>query len=181
MSFSRRRRWMLLAASTGAAPWLAACTTARPPGAAPAAERGEWSGRLSLRVDSEPPQTFSALFELRGFSGQGELKLSTPIGSTLGVLQWSPGGASLQDGQRVQREASIDLLLARVTGAALPVDALFDWLAGRPTPVPGWRPQLAQVGQGRLQAVRESPLPTAELRVAFEPAPAPHSTPRGTP
>lgn len=171
--WSRRR---LLWAGAATPLWLGACSTARPPGSAAPRESGEWSGRLSLRVDSDPPQSFAALFELRGAPGQGELKLSTPIGSTLGLLQWSPTGASLQDGQRIQREASIDLLLARVTGAALPVDALFDWLAGRPTPVPGWRPQLAQVSDGRLQAVRESPQPTAELRLAFEPAPAAPAT-----
>ncbi|RYF64455.1 MAG: outer membrane lipoprotein LolB, partial [Comamonadaceae bacterium] len=105
------------------------------------------------------------------FEQGGELKLSTPIGNTLGLLQWSPQEATLQDGSRVQRYDSIDLLLTRVTGAALPVDALFDWLSGRPTAVPGWRPQLAQVSDGRLQATRESPAPTAELRVIFEPAP----------
>lgn len=178
------RRRQLVLASTSLPLWLGACSTARPPGTRAPIGGGEWSGRLALRVDSDPPQSFSAIFELRGAPGQGELKLSTPIGNTLGVLQWSPGTASLQDGQRIQREASIDLLLARVTGAALPVDALFDWLAGRATPVPGWRPQLAQVGEGRLQAVRESPLPTAELRLVFEPAPSrlpAAAAPPGTP
>lgn len=176
VSAARRR---LLLAGAAASLWLAGCTTARSPGAAgaEAVEGGQWSGRLSLRIDSEPAQSFAALFELRGAPGQGELKLSTPIGSTLGVLQWSPGEALLRDGQRVQREASIDLLLTRVTGAALPVDALFDWLAGHPAAVPGWRPQLTQITEGRLQAVRESPQPTAELRVVFEPAPVLRKTP----
>ncbi|RYF51987.1 MAG: hypothetical protein EOO27_29125, partial [Comamonadaceae bacterium] len=92
-------------------------------------------------------------------------------------LQWSPQEASLNDGTRVQRYASIDLLLTRVTGAALPVDALFDWLNGQPTAVPGWRPQLNQIGEGRLQATRELPAPTAELRVIFEPAPRLRASP----
>ncbi|MDA7415546.1 lipoprotein insertase outer membrane protein LolB [Xenophilus arseniciresistens] len=165
-----RRRWLLAAASLPCL--LAACGTSAPARKPDAAEGGYWSGRLSLRVDSEPPQSFAAVFELRGAPGRGELKLSTPIGNTLGLLQWSPGQASLDDGRRVQREASIDILLTRLTGAALPVDALFGWLAGRATPVPGWRPQLDRVNEGRLQAVRESPLPRADLRLVFEPAPA---------
>lgn len=171
------RRSLLLAAAAAAPLWLAACATpSRPGGTSPTSE-GHWSGRLSLRVDSEPPQSFAALFELRGTPGRGELKLSTPIGNTLGLLQWSPHEALLQDGSRVQRYSSIDLLLTRVTGAALPVDALFDWLGGRPTEVPGWRPQLTQIGNGRLQATRESPAPMAELRVIFEPAPNLRPTP----
>lgn len=165
-----RRRWLLAAVAT---PWvLAACGTSAPARKPASAEGGYWSGRLSLRVDSEAPQSFAAVFELSGAPGQGELKLSTPIGNTLGLLKWSPGQATLDDGRRVQREGSIDILLTRLTGAALPVDALFDWLAGRATPVPGWHPQLERVNEGRLQAVRESPLPTAELRLVFEPAPA---------
>lgn len=167
------RRRLLLGAG---ALWLGGCATRSPVGR-PAGDAGRWSGRLSLRVDSEPAQSFSALFELRGAPGHGELKLSTPLGNTLGQLQWSAHEALLNDGARVQRYDSIDALLARVTGAALPVDALFDWLAGRPTAVPGWRPQLAQVADGRLSAVRESPAPTAELRVVFEPAPATGAAP----
>ena len=58
-----------------------------------------------------------------------------------------------------------------MTGAALPVDALFQWLAGQPAAVPGWRADLSQVASGRLQAVRESPQPTADLRVVFEAVP----------
>ena len=171
------RRRGLLTAAMATPLWLAGCATPSRSSALLAAGDGHWSGRLSLRVDSEPPQSFAALFELRGAPGRGELKLSTPIGSTLGLLQWSPQEASLQDGSRVQRYDSIDLLLTRLTGAALPVDALFDWLSGRPTAVPGWRPQLTQVGEGRLQAMRESPAPTAELRVIFEPAARPGTSP----
>ncbi|RYF83553.1 MAG: hypothetical protein EOO29_02990, partial [Comamonadaceae bacterium] len=85
-----RRRLLLAAATTPV--WLAACTT--PPRAGNTAVDGadgkadRWSGRLSLRVDSEPAQSFAALFELSGAPGRGELKLSTPIGNTLGLLQW---------------------------------------------------------------------------------------------
>ena len=58
-----------------------------------------WSGRMSLRIDSQPVQTFSALFELRGSPESGELSLTSPIGSTLAQLHWSPGEALLSDAE----------------------------------------------------------------------------------
>ncbi len=127
-----------------------------------------WSGRLSLRIDSDPVQTFSALFELRGTARAGELTLTSPIGNTLAALSWSPGEALLDDGRQTRRFDSVDALAEAATGAALPVGTLFDWLAGRAVPVAGWRADLRQVAEGRLQAVREAPRPTAELRLVFE-------------
>ncbi|RYF74085.1 MAG: outer membrane lipoprotein LolB [Comamonadaceae bacterium] len=129
---------------------------------------GSWSGRLALRIDSDPPQSFSALFDLRGTPEAGELVLTTPIGSTLAVLQWKPGEALLKNGSKTQRYASVDLLIEAATGAAIPVDALFGWLAGRDDPVPGWQANLSQLANGRLQATRQSPQPVADLRIAFE-------------
>jgi outer membrane lipoprotein LolB len=127
-----------------------------------------WSGRMSLRIDSQPVQTFSALFELRGSPEAGELSLTSPIGSTLAQLHWSPGEALLKNGSEVRRFDSVDALIEAATGAAIPVGALFGWLAGRDDRVPGWRPDLAQVANGRLQATRENPGPTADLRIVFE-------------
>ena len=127
-----------------------------------------WSGRLALRIDSEPTQNFSALFDLRGTPQAGELTLTTPIGSTLAVLSWSPGEALLKNGSQTRRYESVDALIEAATGAAIPVNALFSWLAGRDDPVPGWTANLAQVGSGRLQAIRQSPQPVADLRIAFE-------------
>ncbi len=127
-----------------------------------------WSGRLSLRIDSEPVQTFSALFELRGAPQAGDLTLTSPIGSTLARLQWSPGEALLKNGSETRRYDSVDALIEAATGAVIPVGALFAWLAGRDERVPGWRPDLSQIGTGRMQAVRESPQPKADLRIVFE-------------
>ncbi|VTU36403.1 lipoprotein insertase outer membrane protein LolB [Variovorax sp. PBL-E5] len=127
-----------------------------------------WSGRLSLRVDSEPAQTFSASFDLRGGPQAGELTLTNPIGSTLARLHWAPGEALLENGSQTRRFDSVDALSAAATGAAIPVGALFAWLAGRNETVPGWRPDLSQVSAGRLQATRESPQPRADLRIVFE-------------
>ncbi|MDQ0072058.1 outer membrane lipoprotein LolB [Variovorax boronicumulans] len=127
-----------------------------------------WSGRMSLRIDSEPVQTFSALFELRGSADAGELTLTTPIGNTLAQLHWSPGEALLKNGSDTRRYESVDALIEAATGAAIPVGALFGWLAGRNESVPGWRPDLGQLANGRLQATRESPSPRADLRIVFE-------------
>jgi outer membrane lipoprotein LolB len=113
-------------------------------------------------------QTFAALFELRGSEQAGELMLTSPIGNTLAQLRWSPGDAVLKNGSQTRRFESVDQLIEAATGAAIPVGALFGWLDGRDERVAGWRPDLSQVGTGRLQALRESPMPRADLRIVFE-------------
>ena len=137
----------------------------------PATQLGSdvWSGRLALRVDSEPPQSFSASFELRGAPEAGELMLSSPLGNTLAQVRWSPDGAEMQQGGQVKRRASLDELTAELSGTALPVAALFGWLRGENTSVAGWTTDLSQQGQGRITARRTKPLPTAELRLLYLP------------
>jgi len=163
----RAGRRALLAAGGAAVLLVAGCAQLSGGSSAPK-PTGSWSGRMSLRIESEPVQTFAALFELRGSAEAGDLTLTTPIGSTLAQLHWAPGEALLKDGSRTRRFESVDALIAAATGAAIPVGALFGWLAGRNERVPGWRPDLAQVANGRLQATRESPGPTADLRIVFE-------------
>lgn len=156
-----------MAAALGGTLWLAGC--AAPLAASGDATRAQsWSGRLSLRVDSEPVQTFAALFDLRGTPERGTLTLTTPIGSTLAELQWSPNEALLKNGSETRRYGSVEALIQAATGAAIPVDALFGWLDGRNETVTGWRPDLSQWSAGKLQAVRESPLPRSDLRIVFE-------------
>ncbi|RZL94450.1 MAG: hypothetical protein EOP76_07220 [Variovorax sp.] len=163
------RRRATLAAGGLAVLALAGCASQpAAPGPTPTSASGAWSGRLALRIDSEPPQSFSALFDLRGTPQAGELTLTTPIGNTLAVLQWSPGEALLKNSDQTRRYESVEALIEAATGAAIPVDALFGWLAGRDDPVPGWRANLSQVASGRLQAIRQSPQPVADLRIAFE-------------
>ena len=79
--------------SLGSALLLAAC--AQPPlrTSAPEGERTRWSGRLSLRVDSDPVQSMTAGFDLRGTANIGELALYTPLGSTLARLVWTGADA----------------------------------------------------------------------------------------
>jgi outer membrane lipoprotein LolB len=58
---------------------LAACSTLAPP-----PRGGEaMAGRLSVRVESDPPRSVAAAFELRGSPQAGELDLSTPLGSLM--------------------------------------------------------------------------------------------------
>ena len=143
---------------------LAGCATPRPrlPGEA------AWSGRLALRVDSTPPQAFSALFDLRGSAARGELQLSSALGQTLATVRWSAQGAELQRGSDTTRRDSLDALTTELSGAPLPVLAMFDWLQGRDAPAGGWRVDLSAHANGRLVARREQPLPSAELRLVFE-------------
>jgi outer membrane lipoprotein LolB len=162
-----RGRRTLLAAGGAAILLMAGCAQLSGGPSAPT-RSDSWSGRMSLRIESEPVQTFAALFELRGSAEAGDLTLTTPIGSTLAQLHWAPGEALLKDGSRTRRFDSVDALIEAATGAVIPVGALFGWLAGRNDPVPGWKPDLGQLANGRLQAVRESPSPRADLRIVFE-------------
>ncbi|HMA08570.1 MAG TPA: lipoprotein insertase outer membrane protein LolB [Ramlibacter sp.] len=123
---------------------------------------------MALQVKDNPSQSFSASFELKGNAQAGELTLSTPIGSILAVLAWEPGSATLRRNGETQRFDTVEDLAARATGSAIPLVALFDWLRGIETPVPGWRPDLSQLGQGRLAALRLEPPPETDLRVIFE-------------
>ena len=127
-----------------------------------------WAGRISLQVQSEPPQAFFAAFELKGRADQGELALITPLGSTLAVMRWSPLEATLLQGGNATSFATTDSLLLQATGAALPLSALFDWLADKNTPVPGWQADLSHLNSGRITAVRTVPAPQTHLRIVLD-------------
>jgi outer membrane lipoprotein LolB len=129
--------------------------------------RSHWSGRLGLTVDSLPPQSYFAGFTLQGNAQAGELSLTSPLGSTLAVMQWQPGQALLRQGQQMQRFDSLDVLVTSVTGTPLPVPALFGWLNGTPQAVEGWQADLSRLPDGRLTARRLTP-PAAELRVVLD-------------
>lgn len=159
----RRRRTLL--ASLGSL-LLVACAT--PATLATAEGTPHWSGRLALTVDSEPRQSYSAAFELGGTPETGELTLFSPLGNTLASIRWSPAGAQLQQGERITRRADLDSLSAELTGAALPVLALFDWLQGQPSSAAGWEADLQRHADGRVVARRLHPEPTAELKLVFE-------------
>ena len=138
-----------------------------------------WAGRISLRIEAEPVQFFSAGFELTGEPAAGLLSLTSPLGNVLGTLRWAPGEAWLDrgNGQGAERFASVEALLLQVTGAQLPLEALFSWLQAKTQntlPIEnnlaaqGWLADLSRRNEGRIIARRMQPLPEAELRILLD-------------
>jgi len=151
----------------GAVLLLAACATPAPTISVDGSPY--WSGRLALTIDSDPPQSFSAGFDLRGTPQAGELQLNSPLGNALATVRWTPEGAELLQGDQVTRRSTIDALTTELGGQALPVIALFAWLRGQEAEANGWWVDLSRQATGRIVARRSQPLPTAELRLVFQP------------
>ena len=162
------RRWAVLCALGLPIALLGCAQPAAAPAGPDAAQRTFWSGRLALQVEGQPSRSFIAAFELQGHAHTGSLQLSTPLGSTLAQLHWNPQGARLHTNNTIEEAASVDAVLERGTGAPIPITALFDWLAGLPTPMDGWSTDLSAIAQGRLSATRFSPEPQTTLRITFE-------------
>ncbi len=139
-----------------------------PPARPPAPDL--WTGKLGYRLEAtegERAQAGSAVFELQGNAGSGQLSLTSPLGTTLASARWGSDGLRLFDGQQHWEYPSLDALGAalgeRLGGAALPLAALFDWLRGQPWPqaphAPLSDPDFEQLGW------RVSPsLPRLQLR-----------------
>ena len=127
-----------------------------------------WTGRLSLRIDNDPPQAYHAGFELRGHAAQGDLLLFSPLGSTLMQISWTPNDAIWRGNNQVQHYSSLDSLVALALGAPIPVRTLFDWLQGNNTTAPGWRTDMSRLADGRLVVQRFDPAPEVELRLAVD-------------
>ena len=132
------------------------------------AKNGLWAGRISLQIQSEPPQAFFAGFELKGAVERGELTLFSPIGTVLGLLRWSPTEAMLESGGSLKRFSSVDALLEQTTGAPIPTAALFDWLQGKNTETKGWSADLTRQNSGRITAQRLAPAPQIDLRIVLD-------------
>jgi outer membrane lipoprotein LolB len=146
---------------------LSACAQL-PPTSATHAPNAIWSGRLSLQVQTDPPQSLTAGFELKGSPVSGELVLNSPLGNTLLAARWSPLETVLYSSGQTRSFSSIDALIEQSTGAALPVAALFDWVGGKATSLNGWTADLQRQAEGRISARRSSPLPQAELRIVLD-------------
>ena len=142
---------------------LSACASAPKP----RADARVWQGRWLLRLAGPPEQVHQAQFELSGQAQSGELLLISPLGSVLARLRWTPHLAELESPGRVEQAPQLATLLQARLGVALPVPALFDWLQGRPTEVPGWQVQLQDLGQGRLQLTHLNE-PQAQLRLILD-------------
>ncbi len=128
----------------------------------------EWQGRISVQVQGDNPSSMSASFLLRGDAKNGELDLYSPLGTTLGALQWTPQRVQLSDGGKHQYFTSLAELTEKTTGAALPVEAIFGWLQGRDMQATGWLADLSDVSQGSLSARRTNPAPEVTLRIKLD-------------
>jgi outer membrane lipoprotein LolB len=136
-----------------------------------------YQGRLSLRIASKPPQSLYASFNLNGDAQTGDLTLNSPLGNSLAQLSWTPQSAVLKANNETKEYASTNALIEHVTGTVIPLNALFDWMAGKGTPAEGWEIDLSgmkssnasnETAVQRFVAKRLSPLPTAELRIAID-------------
>jgi outer membrane lipoprotein LolB len=140
------------------------------------------SGRLSVRVDSEPPRALSAAFELSGSAREGAMALTSPLGNTLAQARWKPGDVVLQTPGSSQRYPDLDTMAEQALGERVPLAALFDWLRGRPWPGArsealadgepgfsqlGWRVSLARYAEGWVEARRDAP-PAVTMRARLD-------------
>ena len=128
-----------------------------------------WTGRLSLKSADSSASSFHAGFELDGSAEAGSLRLTSPVGTVLAELSWSPSRAKLQRGQETQSFDSLPQMALELTGTELPIAALFGWLQGRDVQATGWIADLSQLANGRLTVRR--PSPEAELRLILDPKP----------
>ena len=150
---------------------IAACTTSPTPlrsNLTKAPTEKQWQGRISVTVQSDPPRNMSSGFTLEGDTRLGELNLFSPLGTTLATMQWSPTSTQLLQGNQQRRFDSLEHLTQETTGAALPIDAMFDWLQGIATASPGWQADLSAISQGTLVAKRLTPEPLVILRIKLD-------------
>ena len=136
------------------------------------------SGRLSVQVAAhagQPARGMNAAFELEGDGQAGALRLSSTFGPQLADARWSPGQATLRTSEGERTYADLDSLAHDALGEALPLQALPDWLRGRPWPgAPsqarpegfeqlGWELDLVRWGEGFVSATRRA-VPAVTLR-----------------
>jgi outer membrane lipoprotein LolB len=128
----------------------------------------EWQGRISVQVQGDNPTSMSASFLLHGDAKNGELDLFSPLGTTLGALQWTPQRVQLSDGGKQQYFTSLADLTEKTTGAALPIEAIFGWLQGIDVQATGWLADLSAASQGSITARRTDPAPEATLSIKLD-------------
>lgn len=168
-SLVARRRLLAIGAGAGlVAALLSGCAGPRAKFSDASRSRGHWSGRLSLNVDSQPPEQFYASFDLQGSADAGQLALYSPVGSTIALLRWRLGEAVLQQGGQSRDYGSVEALAAAVTGTPIPIRSLFSWLHGEDADVAGWSANLDELDKGRMSAQRHQPAPAARLRVILQ-------------
>lgn len=159
--------------------WSTGCTTA------PVAGAQALSGRLGLQIGAQggtPARQWSAGFELRGSDEAGELDLTSPLGTVVAQARWRPGAAELIQGSERRVFDSLTALAWELLGEPVPLEALFDWLKGRPWArqphestgngflQAGWAVDVSALAAGGLTA-RRAQQPTLTLRVRLDTMP----------
>lgn len=160
----------------------ATAPTAGPASGAPIAG-DTFVGRLAIAVEPQgdaPPRAFSGGFELRGDATRGTLALSTPFGNAVAEARWQPAEVVLVTPRETRLYASLGELTRDALGESVPLEALVDWLQGRPSPIAasvpaergflqlGWRVDTSGLADGRLQARRVAPEPAVEVRIRLD-------------
>lgn len=186
MSLPIQRRGLL--GTIVAVALLAGCAQrGGPQPAGMSASTGRLSGRFSLQLAGtqagDRAQGANAGFELQGDARAGELELTSPLGSTVALVRWSPGRAWLQTAEQQRDFPDLGSLTRELMGEDIPVQALFDWLQGRPYELApyqryadgfeqlGWQVELRRFAGGLLVARRLNPAgaePLAVLRLALD-------------
>lgn len=159
-----RRHWLVLGLVLG----ITACAQSPRVPVVLDGTRTQWNGRLALRIDSDPVQSFHAAFDLRGNARSGELSLFSPLGSTLARMRWAPGQAQLDWNGQQRNFDSIGALTREATGTELPIASLFEWLNGRDSQADGWTADLRALADGKLVADRSQPTPTVQMRLVLD-------------
>ncbi len=188
----RRRQFQFGALAVLGAATLAGCSSvpkASGGEAAALAQAPRLTGKFGLIVPAGPGgqprgQNVNASFELLGDPRRGQLEMSTPMGSLVARVSWQPGSAWVKtpDGDRAYDD--IDALTQELLGETLPLQALFDWLRGRPWPQApsraadgtgfqqlGWQVDLRRFGDQLISAQRLNPNgsePLATLRLKLD-------------
>jgi outer membrane lipoprotein LolB len=152
---------------------VSGCAT--PPQPISAADASAWNGRLSIKIDATnaaPAQQTSAAFTLVGTPQAGQLSLFTPLGGKAAQMMWGAGFASISDGKLSRQYPDLGTALEQLTGAAIPISSLFDWLQGKQDKALeaaiGWEADLTRHSDGRIVATRLQPMPRIELRLVLE-------------
>lgn len=170
----RRRAGLALALALA----LAGCATPPPTTTAGVVRMGRLVAQVS-EVPGEPARQFSAAFELRGHALSGELDLLSPLGTVVVRARWHDGGVQLVTANETYRFRSPADLSRRLLGEPLPLEALFDWLEGRPWDgephmvrpqgfeQAGWQVDTSALPKGLLAVQRDGPRPV-RLRVRLE-------------
>ena len=141
------------------------------------------SGKLTVRVDASatsPARSETGNFELKGSPSEGQLNLSSPLGTVLAQARWAGQRAWLTTSQGETAYPDLDTLTQQMLGERLPVAALFDWLRGRPwAGAPsqpagpgfqqsGWAVDLGRFSEGWVSAQRAQP-PVVTVRARVDP------------